>query len=84
MARSDGVPADMKNCPAFDELSALIDGALAPTRELAVRWHLDICPTCARVAETVVALKRAVGRAHNRELPLPALRRSVRARQPKL
>ena len=74
----------MSSCPGFDELSALIDGDLSPGRELAVRWHLDICSTCARYAETVVALKRAVGRAHNRDLPLPALRRSVKARLPRL
>ena len=70
-------------CPVFEELSALIDGDLSPTRELQVRWHLDICPTCTRHADIVVALKRAVGRAHERDIPLPALRRSVRARWPR-
>jgi anti-sigma factor RsiW len=73
----------MSSCPAFDELSALVDGDLTPARELEVRWHLDICATCARYAEAVVTLKRVVGRAHDRDLPLPALRRSVRASLPK-
>jgi len=73
----------MNSCPAFDELSALIDGDLTPARELEVRWHLDICATCARCAAAVVALKRVVGRAHNRDLPLPGLRRSLRACLPK-
>jgi anti-sigma factor RsiW len=73
----------MSSCPAFNELSALVDGDLSPGRELEVRWHLDICPTCARQIETVRALKRAVGRAHDRDLPLPALRRAIRACLPK-
>ena len=73
----------MNCCPAFEELSALIDGGLSPARELEIRWHLDICRACVRYADAVVALKGAIGRAHNRDLPLPALRRSVRARLPK-
>lgn len=73
----------MSHCPPLEELSALIDGELSNERELGIRWHLDICHACARSADAVVALKRAVGRAHNREIPLPALRRSVMARVPK-
>jgi anti-sigma factor RsiW len=73
----------INSCPVFEELSALIDGDLSPARELQVRWHVDICATCARYADVVVALKRAVGRAHERDIPLPALRRSVRARWPR-
>jgi len=73
----------MSSCPTFAELSALIDGDLSPTRELQIRWHLDICRTCACYAGTVVALKRAVGRAQEGEVPSPAFRRSVMARLPK-
>jgi anti-sigma factor RsiW len=73
----------MSHCPPLEELSALIDGDLSPRRELEIRWHLDICRTCACYADTVVGLKRAVGRAHDREIPSPAFRRSVMARVPK-
>ncbi len=73
----------MSHCPPLEELNALIDGELSSGRELELRWHLDICATCTRSAGAVVALKRAVGRAHHREVPLPALRRSVMVRLPK-
>lgn len=73
----------MTQCPPFEELIALIDGELMTGRELAIRWHLDICSACTRFADGVVALKRAVGRAHDREIPSPALRRSVMAHAPK-
>jgi len=70
----------MSHCPLLEEVSALVDGELSGERELEIRWHLDICHACARSADAVVALKRAVGRAHHRDVPLPALRRSVMAR----
>jgi anti-sigma factor RsiW len=73
----------MTHCPTLEELSALIDGELHTERELEIRWHLDMCQMCNRAADGVVALKRAVGRAHDHEAPSPALRRSVMARLPK-
>lgn len=73
----------MTNCPPWEELNALIDGELSTEHELAVRRHLDICSACARHATAVVVLKRAVGRAGDREPPSPALRRSVMTHVPK-
>ena len=73
----------MNHCPASEELNALVDGELSAERELEVRWHLDLCEACTRWVDGVMALKRAVGRAQGREIPSPALRRSVQARRPK-
>jgi anti-sigma factor RsiW len=73
----------MSGCPAFEDLSALIDGDLRSERELAVRRHLDLCATCRREVDGLTALKRAVGRAYDNEVPAPALRRAVMARLPK-
>jgi anti-sigma factor RsiW len=73
----------MNHCPPLEELNALIDGEIPAGRELEIRWHLDICGSCTRHAAAVVALKRAVGRARDREIPSPALRRSVMAHVPK-
>ena len=67
-------------CPASDEVNGLIDGELAVDRELEVRWHLDLCAACTRSVGAAVALKHAVGRAYDREVPSLALRRSVLAR----
>jgi len=70
----------MPHCPPREELNALVDGELSTERELALRWHLDICRACDRHAAAVVMLKRAIGRARARETPSPALRRSVMTR----
>ena len=72
----------MTNCPPWEELNVLIDGELSTTRELRLRWHLEICSSCARHAAAVVRLKRAVGRVREPDLPSPALRRNVMARVP--
>ena len=72
----------MTNCPSWEELNMLVDGELSITRELRLRWHLDICSPCARHAGAMVTLKRAVGRVRERDLPSPALRRTVTARTP--
>jgi len=55
----------------------MIDGELSPKRELATRWHLDTCAVCMRFVVGVVLLKRAVGHAYHREVPPPAVRRTV-------
>ncbi|MFI5397842.1 MAG: anti-sigma factor family protein [Candidatus Binatia bacterium] len=73
----------MSGCPAFEHLSALIDGDLPRDRELEVRRHLDHCVTCHRQVDGMTALKRAVGRAYDSEMPSPALRRVVTAKLPK-
>ena len=73
----------MTHCPSLEELIALIDGELISDRELEIRWHLDVCSACTRSADGVVALKRAVSRAHAREVPSPALRRNVEACVPR-
>jgi anti-sigma factor RsiW len=67
-------------CLPSDEVNGLIDGELSTERELEVRWHLDLCAVCARSIAAAVAIKRAVGRAYDREVPSLALRRSVVAR----
>lgn len=71
----------MSGCPAFDELSASIDGGLPSERELALRQHLDHCAVCRRDEDALTALKRAVGRAYDNAVPAPALRRSVMRRR---
>lgn len=73
----------MSGCPAFEHLSALIDGDLPHDRELEVHQHLEHCATCHRQVEGLAALKRAVGRAYDTEVPSPALRRVVTAKLPK-
>jgi len=73
----------MSGCPAFEHLSALIDGDLPGDRELEVRQHLEQCVTCRRQVDGLTALKRAVGRAYDSEVPSPALRRVVTANLPK-
>ncbi len=70
----------MTNCSPWEELNALIDGELTGKRELHVRWHLEICNSCAHHAAAVVTLKRAVGRMRERDMPSPALRRHVLTR----
>jgi anti-sigma factor RsiW len=72
----------MTKCPPWEDLNVLIDGELSTTRELQLRWHLDVCSACTRHAAAVVALKRAVGRVRERGLPSPSLRRTVMARVP--
>ncbi len=44
----------------LDLLSAYVDGELAPPEELELRRHLDVCETCQRQVETLLALKGAV------------------------
>jgi anti-sigma factor RsiW len=73
----------MSGCPAFEDLSALIDGDLPHDRELEVRQHLEHCVICHQQVDGLTALKRAVGRAYDGEVPSPALRRVVTARLPK-
>lgn len=69
----------MSPCPAFDDLSALVDGALPSGRALAVRQHLDRCADCHRWVSGLNALRQAVGRAYDSAVPSPALRRTVAA-----
>lgn len=73
----------MRGCPAFEQLSALIDGDLPRAREAEVRQHLEGCARCRRQVDGMAALKRAVGRAYDSEGPAPALRRVVAAKLPK-
>ena len=73
----------MSDCPAFDDLSALVDGDLASEREADLRQHLERCEPCRREVDALVALKRAVGRAYETEVPAPSLRRAVTAALPK-
>lgn len=73
----------MSGCPAFEHLSALIDGDLPRDRELEVRQHLEHCVACHRQVDGMTALKRAVGRAYDSEMPSPALRRVMTAKLPK-
>ena len=73
----------MSPCPPFQDLSALVDGALPSGRELAVRQHLEHCARCRRWVGGVNALKQAVGRAYGGNVPSPELRRAVRASLPK-
>ncbi len=67
----------MKGCPAFEDMSALIDGELPQEREAEVRRHLDACADCRRQIDGMTALKQSVGRAYESEGPSPALRRVV-------
>ncbi len=73
----------MSGCLAFEDLSAMIDGALPNGRAVEVRQHLEHCATCRGRADGLSALKRAVGRAYDTEGPSPALRRVVTATLPK-
>ncbi len=73
----------MSECPAFEDLSALIDGDLSSEQESEVRQHLDGCATCCLQLDGLIALKGAVGRAYDSELPSPTLRRAVTAGLPK-
>jgi len=69
----------MSGCPAFEELSALTDGDLSRARAVEVRQHLARCEPCRRQVDGLSALKRAVGRAYDSELPSPTVRRAVAA-----
>ena len=73
----------MSPCPAFEELSALIDGDLDRDRELEVRRHLDSCEACRMQVNAVTRLKQAVGGAYAGQSPPPHLRRAVLAQRPK-
>jgi anti-sigma factor RsiW len=73
----------MRGCPSFKDLNALVDGDLGKEREGQVRRHLERCAACRREVEGLTALKRAVGRAYETEVPAPALRRAVTAKIPK-
>jgi len=73
----------MSGCPAFELWSTLIDGDLPRERDTEMRQHLEDCPSCRRRFDGLTALKRAVGRAYNSEVPSPALRRVVTASLPK-
>jgi anti-sigma factor RsiW len=69
----------MSVCPAFEDLSALIDGDLPREREGKVRQHLGRCAICRKELEGLAAIKRTVGHAYDSELPSPALRSAVTA-----
>jgi anti-sigma factor RsiW len=73
----------MSGCPADEDLSALVDGALPAAQELEVHRHLEICVTCRRQVEGLKALKRTVGQAYDHEAAPPALRRIVEAKRRK-
>ncbi|MGD0949894.1 MAG: anti-sigma factor [Candidatus Binatia bacterium] len=73
----------MSACPAFQDLNALIDGALPREEEVVLRRHLDGCAACRRWVDGVNALRQAVGRAYGSAVPSPALQRAVRASLPK-
>ena len=73
----------MSGCPAFEKLSASIDGDLPSKQESALRRHLESCAACRRQVDALTALKRVVGRAYDNEVPAPALRRTVSAGLPK-
>ena len=68
----------MSGCPAFEDLSALVDGDLSGNHERQLREHVRHCTPCRRQVDALTALKRAVGRAYEGEVPSPALRRAVR------
>ncbi len=67
----------MSVCPAFEDLSVLIDGDLSRQQEGKVRRHLGRCATCSKELEALTAIKRAVGRAYDCELPSAAFRRAI-------
>lgn len=69
----------MRECPAFEDLSALADGELSSHQERQVREHLEQCTSCRAQLEGLTGLKRTVGSAYEGETPSPALRRAVRA-----
>jgi anti-sigma factor RsiW len=62
----------MSGCPAFEDLNALVDGDLPSEREARARQHLVRCVACRREVDGLTALKRAVGRAYDNEVPTPA------------
>ena len=68
----------MRECPAFGDLSALVDGELSGHQERQVREHLEQCTSCRAQLDGLTALKRTIGRAYEGETPSTALRRAVR------
>ena len=66
-------------CPPFQDLNALVDGDLPADRDLTVRRHLDLCMDCRRTVDAVTALKQAVGRAYDDDVPSPVLRCAMTA-----
>jgi len=73
----------MSNCPSFEDLNALVDGALGNDRELEVRRHLDVCATCRMGISALTTIKQAVSGASARPTPPPTLRQAVMAWLPK-
>lgn len=73
----------MSGCPAFEDLSALVDGDLAGDQERRLRRHMERCEKCRRQLDGLTALKRTVGRAYEGEAPSPTLRRAVTVALPK-
>jgi anti-sigma factor RsiW len=69
----------MRGYPAFEDLSALVDGDLSGNQERQLREHLRHCASCRGQLDALTALKRTVGRAYEGEVPSPALRQAVRA-----
>ena len=62
----------------FEDLSAFVDGEMAPEEELALRRHLDTCISCQGAMKTLSALKETVARTAEVH-PLP---RSLRGTLP--
>jgi anti-sigma factor RsiW len=64
----------MSPCPTLADLHALVDCDLSAPRELCLRRHLDVCVSCRRTIDAMSALKRAVARSCEREVPSFPLR----------
>ena len=75
----------MSKCPAFEELSRLVDGDLPGDQEHALRQHIEGCDTCRRQIDGIATLKRTVRRAGraDRRKPSPDLRQAVKRTLPK-
>lgn len=61
------------------ELSAYLDGELSPARCRAIERHLDACPCCGEVADSIRRAVAVCRQAGVRRLP-PALRSRARER----
>ncbi len=48
---------DVYECPEYEELSALVDNALATDRAKAVRAHVNACETCARDTASIEEMR---------------------------
>lgn len=76
--RSGGVPMPSSSCPGrLEEISALVDGELAPDEELELRRHADECATCTAWRAQLEALSASVARSLGRERAPHALSERV-------